>query len=47
MLLDPNAVIGKLDGNPAYEDQIEAVEMCRPSFLLNVVLNEGLWSPLG
>jgi nickel-dependent lactate racemase len=40
MLLDPQAVIGKLEENPAYEDQIEAVEMCRPSFLLNVVLNE-------
>lgn len=39
-LLDPQAVIGKLHGNPAYEDQIEAVEMCRPSFLINVVLNE-------
>ncbi len=40
MIFDPNAVIGKLDGNPSYEDQIEGVEMCRPSFLLNVVLNE-------
>lgn len=39
-MFDPNAVIGKLQGNPAYEDQIEAVEMCRPSFLINVVLNE-------
>jgi nickel-dependent lactate racemase len=39
-MLDPDAGMGKLDGNPAYEDQIEGVEMCRPSFLLNVVLNE-------
>ncbi len=39
-LLDPDAVIGKLSGNPIYEDQIEGAEMCRPSFLLNVVLNE-------
>ena len=40
MMFDPNAVIGKLDGNPIYHDQIEGAEMCRPSFLLNVVLNE-------
>jgi nickel-dependent lactate racemase len=39
-LLTSEAVIGRLHGNPAYEDQIEAVEMCRPSFLINVVLNE-------
>jgi nickel-dependent lactate racemase len=40
LMLDPNAVIGRLQGNPVYEDQVEGVEMCRPSFLLNVVLNE-------
>jgi lactate racemase len=40
MMFDPNAVIGKLAGNPVYLDQIEGVEMCRPSFLINVVLNE-------
>jgi lactate racemase len=39
-LLDPNALIGKMNGNPVYEDQIEGTEMCRPSFLLNVVLDE-------
>jgi len=39
-MMDPNAVIGRLHGNPIYEDQIEGAEMCRPSFLLNVVLNE-------
>jgi lactate racemase len=39
-MMDPNAVIGKLRGNPIYEDQIEGAEMCRPSFLLNVVMNE-------
>ena len=39
-MMDPNAIIGKLRGNPVYEDQIEGAEMCRPSFLLNVVLNE-------
>lgn len=40
MMFDENAVIGRLEGNPVYLDQIEGVEMCRPSFLLNVVLNE-------
>lgn len=40
MIFDENATLGKLDGNPIYEDQIEAVKMCPPSFLLNVVLNE-------
>ena len=40
MMFDPNAVIGKLEGNPVYHDQVEGVEMCRPSFLINVVLDE-------
>lgn len=40
LMLDPQAVIGRLSGNPIYLDQVEGVEMCRPSFLLNVVLNE-------
>ena len=40
LMLEPGAVIGKLKGNPAYDDQVEATEMKRPSFLLNVVLNE-------
>ncbi|MDF2873579.1 MAG: larA 3 [Sporomusa sp.] len=40
LMLDPHAVIGKLAGNPIYHDQVEGTEMCRPSFLLNVVLNE-------
>lgn len=40
MMFDKNAVIGRLEGNPVYLDQIEGVEMCRPSFLLNVVLDE-------
>lgn len=40
MIFDPNATIGKLEGNPIYHDQVEGVEMHRPSFLLNVVLNE-------
>ena len=40
MIFDTNAIIGKLEGNPIYHDQIEGVEMHRPSFLINVVLNE-------
>lgn len=40
MMFDPNAVIGRLEGNPVYLDQVEGVEMHRPDFLLNVVLNE-------
>ena len=40
MMFDPNAVIARLEGNPVYLDQIEGVEMCRPSFLLNVVLDD-------
>lgn len=40
MMFDPNAVIGRLEGNPVYHDQIEGVEMHRPSFLLNVVMDE-------
>jgi len=40
LMLEPGAGLGKLQGNPVYEDQIEATEMLRPSFLLNCVLNE-------
>ncbi len=40
LMLEPGADMGRLMGNPVYEDQIEGTEMLRPSFLLNVVLNE-------
>lgn len=40
MMFEPDAVIGKLEGNPIYHDQVEGVQMCRPSFLINAVLNE-------
>jgi len=40
LMLEPGAGLGRLKGNPVYEDQIEGAEMRRPSFLLNVVLNE-------
>ncbi len=39
-IFDEGSFICSLHGNPVYEDQIEAVEMCRPTFLINVVLNE-------
>ncbi len=40
LMFDRQAVIGRLEGNPVYEDQIEGVEMHRPSFLINTILNE-------
>jgi len=40
LMLEPGAGLGKLRGNPVYEDQIEGTEMLRPAFLLNSVLNE-------
>ena len=40
LMLRPEVAIGKLHGNPIYEDQIEGVKMHPPSFLLNTVLNE-------
>ena len=40
LMLEPGAGLGRLKGNPVYEDQIEGAEMRRPSFLLNAVLNE-------
>jgi nickel-dependent lactate racemase len=40
MMLDPAAVIGRLDGNPVHEDLLEAAGFVEPDFLFNVVLNE-------
>lgn len=40
LMLSPDATIGKLEGNPIYHDQVEATELCRPTFLINTVLNE-------
>ncbi|KAF1681684.1 nickel-dependent lactate racemase [Veillonella sp. R32] len=39
LMLDDKATIGHLEGNPIYDDQMEGVAMCPPTFLLNVVLN--------
>lgn len=40
LMLTEGAVIGKLDGNPVSEDQIEGVRMHPPSFLINAVLDD-------
>lgn len=40
MMVDPKAVLGNIEDNPVYLDQVEGAEMCRPSFLINVILDE-------
>jgi nickel-dependent lactate racemase len=39
MLLEPNAKVGVLNGNPVHEDMVEAAGMARVDFVLNVVVN--------
>jgi len=39
MIFDPNCRSGKLEGNPAHEDLLEACRMADPDFLVNVVLS--------
>ena len=39
MIFDPNCRSGKLEGNPAHEDLLEACRMVGPDFLVNVVLS--------
>ena len=39
MIFDPNCRVGKLDGNPAHEDLLEACHMVAPDFIVNVVLS--------
>ncbi len=38
MIFDPNCRSGKLDGNPAHEDLLEACRLADPDFIMNVVL---------
>jgi nickel-dependent lactate racemase len=38
MIFDPRCEAGRLDGNPAHEDMLEACRMVEPDFLLNVIL---------
>ena len=43
LMLDPNSGLGKLHGNPVYEDQVEGVRLFsakHPVFLFNAVLND-------
>lgn len=42
LILDPRCESGRLEGNPAHEDLLEACRLFPPDFLLNVVL-----SPVG
>src|SRR5215472_9037845 len=42
MIFDPNCRSGKLDGNPAHEDLLEACRMVDPDFIVNVVLSPDL-----
>lgn len=39
MIFDPNCRAGKLEGNPAHEDLLEACRMAEPDFLVNVILS--------
>jgi nickel-dependent lactate racemase len=39
MIFDPDCRSGKLDGNPAHEDLLEACRMADPDFIVNVVLS--------
>ena len=39
MIFHPECRAGKLDGNPAHEDLLEACRMADPDFLVNVVLS--------
>jgi nickel-dependent lactate racemase len=39
MIFNPDCCVGKLDGNPAHEDLLEACRMADPDFIANVVLS--------
>ena len=39
MIFDPNCRVGKLDGNPAHEDLLEACRLADPDFIVNLVLS--------
>lgn len=40
MMMDPQARLGQLEGNPVHEDQLEAAKKVGGGFLFNVVLDE-------
>jgi nickel-dependent lactate racemase len=39
MIFHPDCHVGKLDGNPAHEDLLEACRMVEPDFIVNLVLS--------
>jgi nickel-dependent lactate racemase len=39
MIFHPECRVGKMDGNPAHEDLLEACRMADPDFMVNVVLS--------
>jgi lactate racemase len=39
MIFHPDCRVGKLDGNPAHEDLLEACRMAAPDFMVNLVLS--------
>ena len=39
LLFKPGATTGRLRGNPVHEDMLEAADMLKPDFLINIVLN--------
>jgi nickel-dependent lactate racemase len=39
MIFDPDCRAGKLDGNPAHEDMLEACRLADPDFIVNFVLS--------
>jgi nickel-dependent lactate racemase len=39
MILHPKSRTGILEGNPVHEDMVEAAELAKPSFMVNIVTN--------
>jgi len=39
MILHPKARTGVLEGNPIHEDMVEAAELAKPNFMVNIVTN--------
>lgn len=37
--LNPNCYLGNIEGNPMHEDMMEALEIIKPSFIFNVILD--------
>jgi len=39
LILNPKSRTGVLEGNPVHEDMVEAAELAKPNFILNIVTN--------